>query len=165
MSLPLPDSPAVVELDDGALLEAIASGNLPAFEAFFDRHYRAACGLAFRLLRDDALVEDVLQDVFLAVWRRSASFHGSRGAPRAWFFSLVHHRAVDQLRRNRAGVVAVPLPEAPNGFPDPTAIQPLEHLTSALRRDRIQVALADLPAAQREALELAYFGGYPVKDN
>ena len=164
MSLPLPDSPPVVEPGDGELLEAIAAGNTNAFEEFFDRHHRAARGLAFRILRDEDQVDDVLQEAFLAVWRRAASFHVSRGAPRVWFFSLVHHRAVDQLRRNRAGLVAVPLPEATNGFPDPTAIQPLEHLASTLHRDRIQVALADLPSAQREALELAYFGGYSYRE-
>ena len=164
MSLLLPDSSTIRELDDGELLEAITSGNTLAFEEFFDRHHWAARALAFRILRDDVQAEDVLQEAFLAVWRRSASFQASRGEPRAWFFSLVHHQAIDQVRRKRARGEVMPLSDELNGFPDPHAIQPLEGLIDTLQRNCIRDALANLPPAQREVLELAYFGGYTYRE-
>ena len=140
---------------DEELLEAIASGDNDALGALYDRFGRIAYGLAFRILRDQALAEDAVQEAFLAVWRSAEGYRRERAKAATWVLTLVHRRAVDLVRREdrRRGD---PLDEAPEaGGP---AVDEEADLRD--KRTAVQAALAQLPPDQRQALELAYYGGY-----
>jgi RNA polymerase sigma factor (sigma-70 family) len=140
---------------DEELLEAIASGDHDALGALYDRFGRVAYGLAFRVLRDQALAEDAVQEAFLAVWRSAEGYRRERAKAATWVLTLVHRRAVDLVRREdrRRGD---PLEEAPEAC-GPTVD---EEADLRDRRTAVQAALAQLPPDQRQALELAYYGGY-----
>lgn len=143
------------KVSDEELLARIARGDEGALAELYDRFARVAYGLAVRVLRDRGLAEDAVQDAFLAAWRTAASFDPRRGTPSTWLLTLVHRRAVDLVRREerRRGDPIDDLPVAGGEATDETA---------AVReqRRRVQAALVRLPPDQREALELAYYGGF-----
>jgi RNA polymerase sigma factor (sigma-70 family) len=143
------------ERSDEELLEAIAAGDDGALGALYDRFGRVAYGVALRILRDRALAEDAVQEAFLAVWRSADSYRRERAKPSTWILTLVHRRAVDLVRREgrRRGE---PLDEAPEA----TDASVPEEAELRSRRAAVQAALRQLPADQRQALELAYYGGY-----
>ena len=146
-------------LDDATLGASIARRDARALEELYDRHGAACYGLARRVVADDQLAQDVVQEVFLAVWRGAATYDGSRGSLGTWLFTLTHHKAVDAVRRaqrhsgRRAPEEALEL--EPDGAP---AVD--EQAFEAVRRNQVRAALAELPEAQRDAVLLAYFGGY-----
>ena len=139
---------------DEELLAVVARGDEQALATLYDRYDRVAYGLAYRILRDQALAQDAVQDAFLSVWRTAASFDPLRGKASTWLLTLVHRRAVDAVRREDRRR-ARPLDDAPIASGDAT------DETAELREQRraVQAALAQLPPEQREALELAYYGG------
>jgi RNA polymerase sigma factor (sigma-70 family) len=144
-------------LSDEALVALVARSDENALAELYDRHGRVAYGLAFRVLRDRSLAEDAVQEGFLAVWRTAARFVPERAKASTWILTLVHRRAVDLVRREerrRAEPLEVAAPEqAAGGATEESA-------WASLERDRVREALGRLPDQQREALELAYFGGY-----
>jgi RNA polymerase sigma-70 factor (ECF subfamily) len=142
-------------LSDEELLEAIAEGDEAALGTLYDRFGRVAYGVALRVLRDQALAEDAVQEAFLAIWRSADSYRRERAKPSAWLLTLVHRRAVDLVRREDRRR-AEPLGEAPE---DVAAAVP-EEVQLRERRAAVQSALRSLPEDQRQALELAYYGGY-----
>jgi RNA polymerase sigma factor (sigma-70 family) len=146
--------PPLTELTDEEVLERVARADEAALAEAYDRFGRVAYGLAVRILRDAALAEDAVQDAFLAVWRTAVSFDPSRGTASTWIMTLVHRRAVDVVRREDRRR-AQPLDDAPQGTGETTDEQ------AAVREQRraVQAALAQLSPDQREALELAYYGG------
>ena len=149
----------LAHLSDEALVALVARGDEPALAELYDRVGRIAYGLAFRILRDDRLAEDAVQEGFLAVWRTAAGYVASRAKARTWILTLVHRRAVDLVRREerrRAEPLGDDVAEAQ---PD-RAGSAEEAAWLRLERDRVQDALRRLPDAQREAIELAYYGGY-----
>ena len=126
------------------------------FAAIYDEHSPAALGLARRMLADRGSAEDVVQDAFLSLWR-SDGYDAGRGALRTYLLTIVRNRAVDFLRRQHARPGerdAVEL-AAHGEAPDRTDLVAEERAAARV----IRAALADLPAAQRQAIELAYFGG------
>jgi RNA polymerase sigma-70 factor (ECF subfamily) len=142
-------------LSDEALVALVARSDEAALAELYDRHGRVAYGLALRVVRDPALAEDAVQEAFLAVWRSAARFVPERAKATTWILTLVHRRCVDLVRREdrrRADALDEKLP-AETEPPDEAA-------WLALRRDRVREALRQLPDPQREALELAYFGGF-----
>jgi RNA polymerase sigma factor (sigma-70 family) len=143
------------EQTDEELLEAVAAGNEEALGALYDRFGRVAYGVALRILRDRALAEDAVQEAFLALWRSADSYRKERAKPATWILTLVHRRAVDLVRREdrRRGE---PLDEAPES----AAGSVPEEANLRERRTAVQAALRQLPTDQRQALELAYYGGY-----
>ena len=146
---------ALATLSDEALLALIATpeGDL-ALAELYDRYGRVAYGLAYRVLRDSSLAEDAVQDAFLTVWRTAGTYIRERGKPSTWLLTLVHRRAVDLVRREQRRRQPTP-PEEP-AVPTPAAD---EEATLRDRRRAVQAALRQLPADQREAIELAYYGG------
>jgi RNA polymerase sigma-70 factor (ECF subfamily) len=143
-------------LSDEALLALVARAEEPALAEVYDRFGAVAYGLALRVLRDEGLAQDAMQDAFLAVWRTAHTFAPERGAARTWILTLVHRRAVDLVRREerRRGD---PLDSAP----EPESGERTDELTwLRFERERVQAALRQLPDKQREALELAYYGGF-----
>jgi RNA polymerase sigma-70 factor (ECF subfamily) len=145
----------LAHLSDEALLALASRSDDAALGELYDRYGRVAYGLALRILRDRALAEDAVQEAFLAVWRSAGSFLAEHGKPSTWILTLVHRRAVDLVRRE----------ERRRGEPFDELVQPTGEATDEeawLRAQRqvVQEALRKLPPEQREALELAYYGGF-----
>jgi RNA polymerase sigma factor (sigma-70 family) len=144
------------DFPDEALLALAAREDEHALAELYDRYGRAAYGLALRIVRDPALAEDAVQEAFLAVWRAASSFRADRAKPSTWILTLVHRRAVDVVRREERRRAA-PL----EGVEEPEETGPAtdQEVQLADRRRLVQEALRQLPAEQREALELAYYAG------
>ena len=146
----------LVHLSDEALLSLVAGSDDAALAELYDRFGGVAYGLARRILRDDALAEDAVQEAFLAIWRGAARFLPERGKASTWILTLVHRRSVDLVRREQRRQ-AEALPES---AADVTTATAEDELWLRLERERVQAALAKLPDQQREAIELAYYGGF-----
>ena len=150
--------PATVNLaqvSDEALVSLVASSDEQALAELYDRFGRVAYGLALRILRDEALAQDAVQEAFLGVWRSADQYLPERAKASTWILTLVHRRAVDLVRREdrRRGE---PLDDAA----EPVALSTVEgEATLGFQRRVVQEALKGLPSDQREALELAYYGG------
>lgn len=153
--MPLARGRRAHELSDEDLLEATGAGDEDALGALYDRFGHVAYGVALRVLRDQALAEDAVQEAFLAIWRSADAYRRERAKPATWILTLVHRRAVDLVRREdrRRGE---PLDEAP----DEAGAGVAEEADLREHRARVQRALKQLPHDQRQALELAYYGGY-----
>jgi RNA polymerase sigma-70 factor (ECF subfamily) len=148
----------LAHLSDEALVALVARGDEPALAELYDRVGRIAYGLAYRVLRDERLAEDAVQEGFLAVWRTASSYLADRAKARTWILTLVHRRAVDLVRREERRR-AEPL-EDDVGEQAGVSGSAEEAAWLGFERDRVQDALRRLPDAQREAIELAYYGGY-----
>lgn len=146
--------PPLADLPDEALLELVARSDDEALAALYDRYGRPAYALALRIVRDPALAQDAVQDAFLTAWRTAPSFDTRRGTAATWLLTLVHRRAVDVVRREDRRR-ASPLEDAPVASGEATD----EAAEVREQRQRVQAALAVLTAAEREAIELAYYGG------
>src|SRR5436309_14564871 len=145
----------LAHLSDEALVALAARSEQTALAELYDRYGRPAYGLAVRILRDESLAEDAVQEAFLALWRTALRFVPERGKASTWILTLVHRRAVDLVRREeRRRADALELDAEPgSGAVD-------EEAWLRLQRERVQDALRQLPDQQREALELAYYGGF-----
>jgi RNA polymerase sigma-70 factor (ECF subfamily) len=160
-----PARPPEQSSPDADLLRRIAAGDAAAVDDLYERFRRPAFALARRVLGDDALAEDVLQDVFLGIWRDPGAFDGSRGSVASWLLAMVHHKAVDAVRREESHRRRRARAEEDLVLREPTQTTDVED--AAWRRlvaDRVRTALHELPAAQREALTLAYYGGYTQRE-
>lgn len=146
-------------LSDEALVALVARSDEAALAELYDRVGRVAYGLALRVLRDDRLAEDAVQEGFLAVWRTAAAFRAERAKASTWILTLVHRRAVDLVRREERRRTE-PLPDELPTQPGQTAEPTEEAAWLRYERERVQAALSTLPDTQREAIELAYYGGY-----
>jgi RNA polymerase sigma-70 factor (ECF subfamily) len=146
-------------LADEELMERVRSGEAGAFEIVYDRHADPAFSLAYRMLGSRSAAEDVVQDAFLAAWRNARRYQPGLGSVRTWLLGIVHHRAVDALRRHTVH-------ERRRGGDETAAErQPAAELTDveAVRRDEargVRAALDGLPAEQARVIELAYYGGF-----
>jgi RNA polymerase sigma factor (sigma-70 family) len=145
----------LAHLSDEALVALVARADEDALAELYDRFGRVAYGLALRIVRDPVLAEDAVQEGFLAVWRSAARFVAERAKASTWILTLTHRRAVDLVRREQPRR-ADPLDVAPHESSEDTE----EAAWLRLRRTRVQEALKQLPDKQREALELAYYGGF-----
>ena len=149
--------PDLAHLSDEALVALLARGDDGALAELYDRFGAVAYGLALRVVRDAALAEDAVQEAFLVVWRTASRFVAERAKARTWILTLVHRRAVDLVRREERRQ-ADPLTDD-----SPAGVAPEETEEAAwlrFERERVQAALKQLPDVQREALELAYYGGF-----
>jgi RNA polymerase sigma factor (sigma-70 family) len=146
-------------LSDEALVALVARGDEDALGELYDRQGRIAYGLALRILRDERLAEDAVQEAFLAVWKSAIAFRGERAKASTWIHTLVHRRAVDLVRREQRRR-AEPLDEELAGRLSDAGTPTEDAAWLRFERERVQAALAELPDAQREALELAYYGGF-----
>jgi RNA polymerase sigma-70 factor (ECF subfamily) len=150
-------TPSPVDEADRAVLVRISGGELAALEALYDRYKTMAYSIAYRITNDATLAEDVVQDAFLGAWRNAARYVEGRGSVKTWLLSIVHHRAIDAIRRRRP---TTELPEIDAGLPDALTLPDVWGEVSAnLDAASVREALVALSDVQREALELAYFGG------
>ena len=145
----------LAHLSDEALVALLARGDEGALAELYDRFGAVAFGLALRVVRDTALAEDAVQEAFLTVWRTASRFVAERGKARTWILTLVHRRAVDVVRREQTRRTD-PLKEQPESGGRTAE----EEAWLRLERTRVQEALKRLPDQQREAIELAYYGGF-----
>ena len=145
----------LAHLSDEALVALVARSDESALAELYDRIGGTAYGLAYRVLRDEALAEDAVQEAFLGLWRSAGSFIPERAKASTWILTLVHRRAVDLVRREQRRRTE-PLEDAP----EPSDGSAEEAAWLRLDRERVQAALAQLPDQQRETIELAYYGGY-----
>lgn len=145
---------------DEVLIAAVADGDETALGLLYDRYAKPVYSLAARITQDQGLAEEITQEVFLRLWRNAATFDVERGRFASWLLSVTHHLAVDQMRRRRARpqIVASTDDSPVLGLPD-TRTDVEEEAWLQVRRDLIARALAELPAAQRRVIELAYFSG------
>ncbi|MGF1470451.1 MAG: sigma-70 family RNA polymerase sigma factor [Rubrobacteraceae bacterium] len=145
-------------LADEELISLVENKDPQAFAVLYDRHSWPAYSLAYRMLGERQAAEDLIQEVFLKLWRSTGNYLAERGSVRTWILSIVHHRGVDQLRstasrRRTQGKVEVSAQTS----------QPSEAFSKAWRnsqRDEVRKALDTLPPDQLKVLELAYFSGY-----
>jgi len=150
-----------VHLSDEALVAQIARGDELALGAFYDRFGRVVYSLAFRVVRNVQLAEEATQEAFLAVWRTADEYRASRGSARAWLLTIAHRRAVDRVRYEQRRVVAnAPLDETTLGQIRETIPSAEDAAWVVFERERLVRALAQIPDAERELIELAYFDGY-----
>jgi RNA polymerase sigma factor (sigma-70 family) len=150
---------------DEELVRGVVVGTAAALAALYDRYGRRAYSLARRICGDDGLAEDVVQEAFLAFWRDPGRFDPGRGGFGTWILTLVHHKSVDAVRREstirRRTVPAAEEGQEWSAPPGPGA----DHgALRAVEAGQVRDALGDLPAEQREALTLAYFGGYSQRE-
>ncbi len=134
-------------------------GEVRAFEMIFDRHAGAAFSLAYRMCGRRAMAEDIVQESFLSVWRAGARYERERGGVRSWLLSVVHNRAIDAFRR---GAAKDGRDVRDEGIAERLASPDLTDAEVERRDDARQIrrALDELPADQRQVIELAYFGGF-----
>lgn len=145
----------LAHLSDEALVALAARSEQSALAELYDRYGRTAYGLALRVLRDQALAEDAVQEAFLTIWRTASRFVPERGKASTWILTLVHRRAVDAVRREqrrRADSLELATEPSVEGVEEDAWLR--------LQGERVQAALRQLPDVQREALELAYYGGF-----
>jgi RNA polymerase sigma-70 factor (ECF subfamily) len=142
---------------DHQLLVRIARGEVTALRALYDDHAPRAMAIAMRVLRNEAEAEDVVQETFLEVWRRAAQYDHRRGGAAAWLVTIARSRAIDRLRSTGTSSRAI---EAATGTLEPTPdLLPSEQAERRSDELRVAAALAELPAEQRQTIELAYFEG------
>jgi RNA polymerase sigma-70 factor, ECF subfamily len=139
------------------LLAEIARGDHDAFASFYDLHAARVHTLALRILRERGEAEEVVQDVFVQVWRQAETYRIDRGTPEAWLITMTRSRSIDKLRSRRRREEMVRPVESPERLPGPVALESVSGPAEA--RATLGGALADLPAVQRSVLELAYFDG------
>ena len=150
-------------LRDGQLVELVAQQDAGALEALYDRYGRASYSLARRILTEETLAQDVVQDVFLSLWRDARRFDARRGTVATYLLSMTHHRAVDVVRREENLRRWRTSDEGLELAPDPKA-RVEDEVEASERRTEVRAALKDLPEPQRQALLLAYFGGYTQRE-
>jgi RNA polymerase sigma-70 factor (ECF subfamily) len=142
---------------DRAVLVRVAAGELDALEELYDRYKTMAYSIAYRITNDATLAEDVVQDAFLGAWRNAARYIEGRGSVKTWLLSIVHHRAIDAIRRRKP---TSELPESTDAPPAAlTAPDVWAEVAAGLDAEMVRAAMAVLSAPQLEAIELAYFGG------
>jgi RNA polymerase sigma-70 factor (ECF subfamily) len=151
--------------EDADLVRRIRAGDRTAVDDLYERFRRPAFALARRILADDGLAEDVLQDVFVTVWRDSVAFDRARGSVASWLLAMVHHKAVDAVRREEAHRRRQSRAEEDLVLAAPISARDVEEEAwTRVVSEQVRTALRLLPSLQREALALAYYGGYTQRE-
>jgi RNA polymerase sigma factor (sigma-70 family) len=155
--LPLRSSSSADDADR-AVLVRLADGELDALEDLYDRYKTMAYSIAYRITNDASLAEDVVQEAFLGAWRNAARYSEGRGSVKTWLLAIVHHRAIDAVRRRRP---TSDLPDTSDIVVPPALTLPdvWAEVSAELDAETVRAAIAELSDVQREAIELAYFGG------
>lgn len=146
---------------DEELMSAICDGSELALELLYERYHRYAFSLAYRILHDPAAAEDIVQEAFLAIWRKADSYQKQHGSVHSWLQAIVHHRAIDKIRSSAHREQQCTSLQADYEH-DPASAEPelWEQAWHDEQSRLIRAALNQLPAEQRQVIELAYFGGY-----
>jgi RNA polymerase sigma-70 factor (ECF subfamily) len=154
--VPSPEGPTGPDLAE--LLRGCGRADEAAFARLYDATSSRIFGLALRVVRDPAQAEEVAQEAFLEIWRTSARFDPAKGSPLGWLLTITHRKAVDRVRSAEATSRRDATYHEQNQAVDHDTTA--EAATASLEARRVRTALASLTPVQREAVELAYFGGY-----
>jgi len=152
-------------LDDASLIRLIAQKQPEALSELYDRYYRLIFSLALYIVQEQATAEEITLDVFARVWEKAATYQAERARVSTWLTSITRNQAIDVLRRQRVRPEqnslswSEVLPQAISH-----AANPEESTELALQRERVQAAIAQLPAEQKQVLGLAYFRGYTHRE-
>lgn len=148
--------------DDGVLAQRIRSGDRDALGEVYDRHASAAMAVALRIVADREGAEDLVHDAFVAIWQKIDRFDPARGSLRSWIVTIVRNRAIDRLRGTRPSIEIGEADERAllRSGPNPTWESAMARLGSI----QLRAALDELPTEQRQAIELAYFGGRTYRE-
>ena len=142
---------------DRIQMARLARGDLGALDVLYEQHGAMAFSIAYRITGDRSAAEDVVQEAFLGAWRNAGRYVDARGSVRTWLLSIVHHRAIDAIRRRRP---TVELPETEATLPDTLTLPDVwADVELRLDRESVRGAMGSISEVQREAIELAYFGG------
>jgi RNA polymerase sigma-70 factor (ECF subfamily) len=153
---PSPHEVSEASLED--LLAASARGDELAFARLYDQTSARVYGMVLRVIRDAAQSAEVTQDIYLELWRQSARFDRTKSALVPWLLMIAHRRAVDRVRSAQSSVVR------DNRYAELNTERPYDNVSeqveTSLEAQRVRKVMNDLTEAQREAVSLAYFGGY-----
>ena len=138
-------------------MDRLARGDLGALDRLYEQYGAMAFSIAYRITGDRSAAEDVVQEAFLGAWRNAGRYVDARGSVRTWLLSIVHHRAIDAIRRRRP---TTELPDAEATLPDTLTLPDVwADVELRLDRDSVRRAMGSISDVQREAIELAYFAG------
>lgn len=152
---------AANEQSDEALILAIAGGAVWAMEPLYQRYSRILYSMAYRMVSDHQVAEDLIQEAFLSVWRRAISYSPQSGAVRSWLISIVHHRTIDYLRSVRRRSVMKEATWEEVEQDDRAAVPDVwDEAWRSIQSSQVRAALMDIPTEQRMVIELAYFQGW-----
>jgi RNA polymerase sigma-70 factor, ECF subfamily len=158
----VPEQDVFQQLSDEALAAQLAQGNPAALEALYDRYAATVLGVCIKVTGDQALAEDVLQETFWRVWKSASAYQSERGTLTSWLFRIARNLAIDAYRRRSVRPQAVYSAEDHDpileNMPDPE-MNVAEQTQSVLKNRQVRTALASLPQAQRQVIEMAYFHG------
>ncbi len=142
-------------------MQRIALGDEAAFESLYDRYSRLLYSLVLSVVKHPPEAQDLLQEVFLHIWRQAKNFDAGRGNVYSWLVTMTRHRAIDRLRSKgfRERQQELHDDDSVLMLPD-SALSPLDSITVMEQRERVRDALDKIPSEQRDALMLAYFQGY-----
>lgn len=159
-AVPTPSSEEAT--DAGALLRAVAHGDERAFAQLYELIAGRVYGLARRILRDPAAAEDATQEALVEVWRTAPRFDPAKGSALSWIFTIVHRRAVDRVRSEQASADRLRRLAARSA--DTPYDEVVEAATAHLEQLQVRRCLQTLTELQREAVTLAYYGGYTYRE-
>jgi RNA polymerase sigma-70 factor (ECF subfamily) len=144
---------------DAIILDRLVQRDEAALADLYDRHGRGAFSAAYRIVGDPETAEEVVQEAFLAIWRRAETYRPERGAVRGWLMTVVRNRAIDVIRARESRPRTTIIDDIPLAAAD----DPVQAALTAASGAAVRAAVAGLPADQRAAIELAYFSGlsYP----
>jgi len=146
------------QLSDNELLGFILRKDREALSALYDRFVRQVFSLSLRMVENQSLAEEIVQDVFMTVWSRGGSYKNDRGAFSSWLMSIAHNRCIDELRRRRrrAKLPTVPIEDLTHE-PKGNEEEVTDEVFAKLDREAIVQAMSKLPPAQRQVITMAYF--------
>lgn len=145
----------------GALLRRAGRGDAAAFAELYDVLSPLVHGVTLKVVRDPAQAEEVTQEVFVELWRLAARFDGTKGSARTWAATLAHRRAIDRVRSEQASRERQQRDAAAVVRDHDTVVAEIE---ASIDQARVRKALSQLSDLQREAVELAYFGGHTYRE-
>ncbi len=149
----------LANLADEEIMHLVQEGDPRAFELFYDRHSGPAFSLAYRMVGNRTVAEDVSQEAFVSIWRSRLRYQSDRGSVRTWVLGIVHHRAIDALRRN---TVHDKRRASAEGIEERFEAREQTDVEAARREEArsVRAAIEELPEEQVRVIELAYFGGF-----
>ena len=148
-------------LGDENLLTLIAHGDKDALECFYEKYSTQVFSLARYMLKDEAIAEEIAQDVFLAVWQKAGTFKANRGSPKGWLMSITHHRVIDDVRSaKRARASMDRMAQEMASLEKLYQVRTEDEALRSIERQEIAKALESIPEAQRTVILMSYFQGY-----